>query len=208
MPTNYLDISVPVRPDMLVWSQDESVSVESIEIAAGAAPHRITALRMISHTGTHVDAPRHFIADGSTVDQIPPELLIGRARVYDLRGTRAITAEALAAAGVGDLPRALLKTDNSRWIRTGPMPDTPAHLTEDAARYLVAGGISLVGVDGLSVDHPEHAGAHLALLGAGVIVLETLDLSAVEPGDYHLTCLPLLIAGADGAPARAILRTR
>ena len=206
MPTDYLDVSVPISPDMLVWSTHERVSMDTEESVYAGERNRVTTLRLTTHTGTHVDAPYHFVENGLTVDQLDLDVLIGPSEVYDFRGRTAITAELLAEAGVGPVPRILLRTDNSEWIRTGPLPDLPAHLTEDAARYLVDKGVRLLGIDGLTVDAPDTAVAHAALLRAGVIILETLDLSQVEPGDYELTCLPLRIAGVDGAPARAVLR--
>jgi arylformamidase len=99
-----------------------------------------------------------------------------------------------------------LKTDNSEWIRRGPIPQAPAYLAEDGAQYLVERGVRLVGFDGLSVDHPERSAAHLVLLKAGVVILEAIDLSGTAPGDYELLCLPLPVVGGDGAPARAVLR--
>jgi len=207
MPADYLDISVPISPDMLVWSTHERVSMHTDESTYAGERNRVTTLRLTTHTGTHVDAPYHFLEDGPTVDQLDLDALIGPAAVYDFRGRTAITAEMLARAGVGPVPRLLLRTDNSQWIRTGPLPAVPAHLTEDAARYLIDKGIRLVGIDGLTVDGADTAVAHSALLHAGVIILETLDLSHVEAGDYELICLPLRIAGVDGAPARAILQT-
>ena len=206
MPDDYIDISVPIAPDMLTWSSHEGAGVETSESIHAGGSVRVTKLRLSTHTGTHVDAPDHFLADGETVDKLSLDALIGRARVYDFTGISEITADRLSAAGVGAVPRALLKTDNSAWIRKGPMPDLPAHITTDAAQYLVDNAIALLGTDGLTVDGPNSAGAHLALLGAEVIIVETLDLSHVAPGDYHFICLPLRIAGVDGAPARAVLR--
>ena len=206
MPTDYLDVSVPISPDMLVWSTHERVSMTTEESVYAGERNRVTTLRLTTHTGTHVDAPYHFVENGLTVDQLDLDVLIGPSEVYDFRGRTAITAELLAEGGVGPVPRILLRTDNSEWIRTGPLPDLPAHLTEDAARYLVDKGVRLVGIDGLTVDGRDAVAAHAALLRAGVIILETLDLSQVEPGDYELICLPLRIAGVDGAPARAVLR--
>jgi len=206
MPTNYLDISVPISPDMLVWSTHERVSMQTTENVHAGARNRVTAIQLTTHTGTHVDAPHHFGDNPTTVDHLALDDLIGPARVYDLRGTTAITAETLSAAGVGDLPRALLKTDNSAWIRTGPMPDLPAHLTEDAANWLIDKGIRLIGIDGLTVDPPDSAAAHFTLLRAGIVILETIDLTDIPPGPYDLICLPLRIASGDGAPARVLLR--
>jgi arylformamidase len=214
--TDYLDISVPLAPEMLTWSSHEPVSFQRSEGTHAGARYRVTALRLGTHTGTHVDSPYHFAVGEQTVDQLCLDTLIGPARVYDFTGVTEIGAATLSlalsaaegAAGVGDVPRVLLKTDNSKWVRTGPMPPRWAHLTADAAPYLVARGVILVGTDGLTVDGPDSSDAHLTLLRAGVIILETLDLSDVAPGDYQLICLPLRIAGADGAPARAVLRRR
>ena len=208
MPETYLDITVPLSPDMLVWSTHERFSATTTESLHAGALNRVTALRLTTHTGTHVDSPYHFDVGDQTVDQLPLTSLIGPARVCDLQGLQAITADDLKRAGASDTPRLLLKTDNSRWIRTGPLPDLPAHLTEGAAAYLIDRGVLLVGLDGLTVDAPDRAAVHLTLLRAGIVILETIDLSAVAPGDYELICLPLRIAGGDGAPARAVLRAR
>ena len=208
MASDYLDISVPLGPDMLTWSGHESVSFDPSKGIHAGHRYQVTTLRLSSHSGTHVDSPLHFAVGDQTVDQLPLEVLIGPAHVYDFRGTTERTADALSQASVGAIPRVLLKTDNSAWIRTGPMPDLPAHLTEEAARFLIDRGVLLVGIDGLSPDHPSRADVHLALLRAGVIIVEAVDLSEVAPGDYDLICLPLRIAGADGAPARAVLKPR
>lgn len=206
MPDTYFDISVPLSPDMLVWSTHERFSTQTAEVRYAGALTRVTSLRLTTHTGTHVDSPYHFAVSDQTVDRLPLNSLIGPARVYDLQGFQAITAEDLRRAGVGGTRRVLIKTDNSRWIRTGPLPDLPAHLTDGAAAYLIEEGVLLLGLDGLTVDAPDRAEVHLALFRAGVVILETIDLAAVAPGDYELICLPLRIAGGDGAPARAVLR--
>jgi arylformamidase len=207
MTTAYLDISVPIAPDMLVWPTDPQPEVQRVQHKGPKADINVTALRLGSHTGTHVDAPLHFSVGETTVDRIPLSTLIGPAQVCDLRGVTGIGRSDLAAAGAGEEKRVLLRTDNSQWIRTGPAPDSPAHLTEDGAHYLAARGVVLVGLDGLSVDAPGSYSAHLSLLGAGVVLLETIDLSAAVPGRYELLCLPLRLAGGDGAPARTGLRS-
>jgi arylformamidase len=139
---------------------------------------------------------------------VPFDTLIGEAEVYDLRGRAEITADDLREVGVDSVTRLLLKTDNSHWVRTGPVPRVPTHLAEDAAQYLVEKQVTLIGIDGLTVDAPDSVAAHRVLLEAGVTILETIDLSAVAPGDYSLICLPLRLVGLDGAPARAMLRPR
>jgi arylformamidase len=202
----YVDISVPISPEMLTWSSHEPVSLEQRTGLHDGAQYRVTALKMGTHTGTHVDSPYHFSISEQTVDQLSLEALIGPAQVLELRGLTEISVAELKAAGAGAAPRVLLRTDNSQWVRHGPMPERPAYLTEEAAKYLVSLGVVLVGTDGLTVDHPESCQAHLVLLKAGVIILETLDLAKVEAGEYELICLPLRIEGGDGAPARAVLR--
>jgi len=204
----YLDISVPLGPGVVVWPGHEPVAFSHFHGVHDEAPYTVTRLDIGSHTGTHVDAPFHFSAGGVTVDQLALDALIGEARVLDLRGVEAIGADLLAVLPLDGVSRVILKTDNSRWIRTGPIPDRPAYLTEEGARRLVDQGVRLVGFDGLSIDHIEKAGAHLLLLRAGVVIMESVDLSDVPAGDYHLICLPLRIANGDGAPARAVLRAR
>ncbi len=205
MQDEYLDISVPISPEMLTWPTDPRVEVTPVTEQYAGLTVTVTHLRLCTHTGTHVDAPLHFRPGEATVDQFPLTSLLGPAQVLDLRGvTRIGRAELQAVASA----RLLLKTDNSSWIRRGPMPDHPAHLTADGAQWLVERDVLLVGIDSLSIDLPGETAAHETLLGAGVVVLETIDLSHVEAGEYQLLCLPLRIAGADGAPARAVLRKR
>ena len=205
MTGEYLDISVPISADMLTWPGDPPVEIVPSTGEYLGQQVTVTRLRLNTHTGTHVDAPLHFRPGEATVDQLPLAALMGPAQVIDLRGlTRLGRAELEGVTA----ERVLLKTDNSTWIRRGPLPAEPAHLTAEGARYLVERGVRLVGIDGLTVDGPGETAAHEALLGAGVVLLETIDLSEVEAGEYELLCLPLRIAGADGAPARAVLRRR
>ena len=205
MSQQYVDISVPVCEEMLVWPGDPGVRIERHEHASSDAVVLGARLSLGSHTGTHVDAPLHFSVGETSVDELPLSTLMGPAQVVDLRGVTAIGRTELEAAGAGAVPRVLVRTDNSQWVRTGPMPRRPAHLTQDGALYLTKKGVLLVGVDGLSVDLPGRHEAHLALLGAGVVLLETVDLSSVEAGEYQLICLPLRVAGGEAAPARAVL---
>ena len=203
MQDDYLDISVPISPEMLTWHDDPRVEITPVTGQYGDLTVTVTHLRLCTHTGTHVDAPLHFRPGEATVDQLPLTSLLGPAQVLDLRGMERIGRAELGAIAAA---RLLLKTDNSQWIRRGPMPNHPAHLTEDGAQWLVERGVRLVGIDSLSIDLPGETGAHETLLGAGVAILETIDLTQVEAGEYELICLPLRIVGADGAPARAVLR--
>jgi arylformamidase len=204
--TGYLDISVPISPGMLIYPGDPAVELIPHTAEKDGLRTSAAELRLGSHTGTHLDAPAHFGLSDVTVDRVPPDLTIGPADVLDLRGTE-VVGEAVLRAARPRTPRLLLRTDNSRWIRTGPVARRPAHLTREGAAWLVAQGARLVGIDGLSVDAPAATGAHEVLLRAGVAILESIDLSGVEPGSYELLCLPLRMA-TDGAPARALLRRR
>ena len=202
----WIDISVALADGMLVWDGDPpfQASAERIEPTC-----RITHLRLSSHTGTHLDAPRHVLPDGASLDDLDPRALNGPARVIDLTGLGpGLTAADLRDRGAGRAERLLLKTDNGRLLGA-PFDPGFTHLTLDAARWLAGRGTRLVGIDYLSVEAPgdPYLPVHHALLGADppVWLLETLDLRAVEPGDYRLVCLPLRLEKGDAAPARAFL---
>ncbi len=184
-----------------------------VEIALSLSIERgdqanVSRLHMGAHTGTHVDAPRHFIDGAAAVDEIPLDALIGPARVVDLTGVSEITRDALSSAGVEGHERILFKTANSLlWREGGGFRRDFVYITESAAGYLAEIGVRLAGIDYLSVekfDAPTPV-AHKTLLAAGIVILEGLDLSGVGQGDYELICLPLLIKGCDGAPCRAVL---
>jgi arylformamidase len=162
------------------------------------------------HTGTHVDAPWHFLEDGSTVEQLPLDAMIGEAFVAYVPDVDAIAADTLARLMLPKgTTRLLLHTRNSDLWKTGvkEFREDFVALTSDATKWLVDRGIRLIGVDYLSVsrygDGPQ---IHQILLRAGVIIVEGLNLSGVEPGKYELICLPLRLHGAEGAPARAVLK--
>jgi arylformamidase len=163
------------------------------------------------HAGTHVDAPLHHIEDGDPIDALPLSTLVGPAFVALIDDSEAVTSDVLEAAGVPPgTSRLLVRTRNSEPTRESqPFDPTFAALTPDAAQWVVAAGIRLVGIDGPSIqrfhDGPD---VHTILLEEGVIVVEGLALGHILPGVYELTCLPLRLAGAEGAPARVILRRR
>ena len=164
----------------------------------------------LGHAGTHVDAPAHFMKGGATVDQLPLEILVGKARVLEVPGVETIERKDLEKADLRDDIRLLIKTRMSAQSRADSRHDDSVALSEDAATYLVQAGIKLVGFDDLSIEARGSSDmkAHQVLLGAGVIVVEGLDLAQVEPGDYDMTCLPLRLVAAGGAPARVVLRMR
>lgn len=203
------DISLPISELLTVWPGDPPVHItQSSHLDRGDAA-TVSQLDISSHSGTHVDAPAHFIAGGSGVDALDLRVLVGMALVVHAPQVGTLTAEALEGL---DIPpgteRLLFRTRNSEhWAQAGGAFDEDfVAISEDGARWLVERGIRLVGVDYLSVGpFSETVPTHHVLLGAGVVAVEGLNLSQVPPGWYQLVCLPLKIAGGDGAPARAIL---
>jgi arylformamidase len=204
----FLDVSVPLGAGLPTYPGNPPFEIDAIKRMAQGASSNVSRIAMGTHAGTHVDAPRHFFDTGMAVDALPLDLLIGRARVVDLPKRGGIAAEDLAAAGLREDLRVLLKTPNSALWNGTAFKEDYTHLTEEGARYLVDQGVKVVGIDYLSVEQFRKPGApaHRALLSQGVIIIEGLDLSEAEPGMYELSCLPLRISGADGAPARVVLK--
>jgi len=162
------------------------------------------------HAGTHMDAPRHFIEDGATIDEMPLDATVGRARVIGIRDRKSIRLEELREHRIEAGERILFKTANSDNLWTKSEFDVDfIFIARDAAAYLAQAGVRAVGIDYLSVGGftEDAVETHQALLGAGVWIIEGLNLSGVEPGAYELICLPIKLIGSDGAPARAMLRS-
>jgi arylformamidase len=207
------DISLPVQPGMVTWPSHPPVTLQRFRKIEEGERCNVSRLEMCTHAGTHVDAPYHFLKDGNTVEQLSLDDLVGPAQVVVFPDhVDVIDAQLLEAAGIPPgTERLLCKTRNSGlWARKEPAFDTRfVALGADAADWLIANGIRLIGVDYLSVaTYGEVGGStHLALLGASVVIIEGLDLSGVDPGSYTLVCLPLKLVGSDGAPARAVLTT-
>ncbi|MBL7220828.1 MAG: cyclase family protein [Phycisphaerae bacterium] len=191
------DISLPLSDSTPVYPGDRSVQIRrASDIDRGDAV-TLSEVAMSLHAGTHVDAPCHFISGAPSVDEISLDILVGHAVLVDVPGAGAITAETLdrfdLAAGT---TRLLLRT-----------PDAAA-LGECGARWLVARGVKLVGIDRMSIGFSDQSGAvHRILLAAGVVIVESLNLADVPLGEYQLICLPLKLIGAEGVPVRAILLT-
>jgi arylformamidase len=203
------DISLPISESLVVWPGDPPIHITQPYHLDRGDEATVTRLDMGAHTGTHVDAPAHFVPGGSGVDDLDLNVLVGPALVVDAR-----EADALSAAVLETLPiprgteRVLFRTRNSDlWARgEHEFHEDFCAITEDGARWLIERDVRLVGVDYLSVAPFDAViPTHRALLHAGVVAIEGLDLSGIGPGAYQLVCLPLKIAGGDGAPARAIL---
>jgi arylformamidase len=199
-----IDITVPIRPGMIVYEGDPEVHLErALSITEGATAN-VSRLDFGIHTGTHVDAPVHFIEGAAGAEALPLDVLIGDAYVVDATGVQGVLDEATMEEL--DFPenaeRLIFKTPNSRLWDLDEFSHDFVRLTGGGARYLLGRAVRLVGIDYLSIGDEE---AHVELLRAGVVPLEGLDLRSVEPGPYRLVCLPLRIVGADGAPARVVL---
>ncbi|MCK5796875.1 MAG: cyclase family protein [Deltaproteobacteria bacterium] len=210
---DWIDISVPLRDGMATWPGDPPMRVGRAFSLAEGDPANVTTLSCCAHTGTHVDAPRHYLKDGAAVDEAPLDTWIGPARVLDISRSRGtITVDELAAHSIQAGERILLRTGNAARIDWhAPTIDRDfVGLSPEAARFLAAQKIRTLGVDYLSVSafNDDAASVHLPLLRAGVWIIEGLDLSAIAPGPVDLICLPLRLVGADGAPARALVRPR
>jgi arylformamidase len=199
-----LDVSVPIRTRMPIWPGNAGVAMRRVEAIADGAVANVSAVDLGAHTGTHVDAPNHFLEGEPGVDTVALEPLIGDAVVVDATAVqKTVDAAAVAALGVpAGTERVLLKTRNSQLWERDEFSDDFVALDESGARALIDLGVRLVGIDYLSIGDP---GAHRALLGARTAVVEGLDLRAVAPAPYRLVCLPLKLVGSDGGPARAVL---
>jgi arylformamidase len=202
------DISVDLYEGFPVWPGDPRVALEPFLSQERGDLCNASRLACSVHSGTHVDAPKHFFPKGAGVDELPLDVLIGEAQVVRLTGARRIGVDDLQAVVAPETRRLLLRTDNSdSWTTSRGFEENFAALTPDAARWIVDQGIILIGIDYHSIqrfDDPTPE-THEVLLAAGVVIVETLDLSQIEPGPYNLICLPLKLVGADGAPARVVL---
>ena len=207
MPRLY-DISAPVENGGVVYPGNPEIHIELQQDMSKGGSSNVSHLSIGSHTGTHVDAPLHMIPGGAGIDQVPLESLIGPAVVCEFEEhVMAVTEALLRMQPMQGHERVLLKTRNSGFIRDRSFHKDYTYLAPDGAEYLASLGVRLVGIDYLSIEqfHSGHHRTHKTLLGRGIAIVEGLDLSEPPAGTYQLMCLPLLLRGRDGAPARAVL---
>jgi len=194
---------------MPVWPGDPQVRLSPKAHLSRDKSHtvRLTAIEMGSHTGTHVDAPYHFVEGGKRLHEIPLEQLTGKATVFEIAGVRSIGLGNLEYRKWDGIERVLFKTDNSQHWQDEKFYEEFIYLEPDGAEFLVQRGIQLVGIDYLSIDEfkSEKHPTHFALLTRDIVILEGLNLSKVPAGEYTLFALPLNLQDADGAPSRVIL---
>ena len=202
------DISVPVLNGGVVYPGNPEIQIAPQQDMAKGGSSNVSLLTIGSHTGTHVDAPRHMIPDGGGVETISLEALIGPVLVLEFDDSvMAVTEAYLRAQPIAGHQRVLLKTRNSQFIRERDFHRDYTYLAPDGAEYLASLGVRLVGIDYLSIEqfHSGHHRTQKTLLSRGIVIVEGLDLSEPPAGTYDLYCLPLLLEGIDGAPSRVIL---
>lgn len=204
----YIDISMPLSENMATYpgntpyKQEVLKTLENDDVAS-------SRIILSTHTGTHVDAPRHFVKGGKSIDQVDPALLNGTCKVIDCTYIESLIQEAdITDLTIEKGDRILFKTQNSDYILASDFVPAFISLGLSAAQYLANIEVALVGIDYLGIEakgSPGHP-VHKALLKHGIPIVEGLNLHNVEPGEYELLCLPLKITGADGSPCRALLR--
>lgn len=202
------DVTVPISSSMPIYAGDPPARVESAKSIANGDSANVSHLDFGAHSGTHVDAPNHFIEGGRRIDQLDLTKLMGPCRVVRVPDN-VLTIEPQHFADLDGARRVLFKTKNSAFWNDSEFHSDFAHLGPAAAEALVEHGVELVGIDYLSIErfHSADHAVHKAFLSNEIVILEGLDLRAVEAGDYELICLPLkyMGGGGDGAPARTIL---
>jgi arylformamidase len=210
----WIDVSAPIDPATApVYPGNTPIKLEFVLDYDKGNTLALSSYTLGAHTGTHVDAPMHFIKGGMSVDQVPLEHFVGPARVIDCSpDAKVIDAAELNKHDWKGAHRILFRTRNSRngWMSDPTFHPDFTYVAPDAAQLLADAGVELVGIDYLSIEKfksPEPK-THLALLTKGIPVVEGLSLKDVTPGDYDLIVLPLRIVGHEAAPARAILKRR
>ena len=205
------DISAPVRTGGLVYPGNPGISIEPQQAISQGAGANVSSISFGSHTGTHVDAAKHFFDDGQTVDRIPLEHFIGPAILIAFDDdVMSVGAADLDRHDIGKHTRVLIRTRNSTFPDDSDFHRDYTYLAPDGAEFLVSRGVELVGVDYLSIEQfrSGHHRTHRTLLEKSIVIVEGLMLAGVPPGEYELICLPLRLENLDGAPARAVLIDR
>lgn len=206
------DVTVPIRAGMPIYEGDPTLDVQAWSSLDKGDSANVSFLHFGAHTGTHVDAPAHFIQGAQRIDRVSLETLIGPARVIEIPDhVEAIDVDLIGSLDLAGVERVLFHTRNSSFW-DGSFRKDFTHLLPEAAQKLVDMKMKLVGNDYLSIEkfHSGHHRTHLTLLSNNVVIVEGLNLNGVPAGDYELICLPLKIAegAGDGAPARAVLRNQ
>jgi arylformamidase len=207
----WIDISYPLSEHIIYWPQDPvPPDIKSNSNTSEEGTITMSQMTINTHHGTHVDAPRHFFPEGTSIDMMPLDAIMGPVRVLEIKDTESLKPGELEAFNIQPGERILLKTINSSYYKLGKFVEDFVYISREAARFLKEKRISVIGIDYLAVgsfrDRPGMIEVHRTLLGAGIWIIEALDLSAVKGGRYEIICLPIKIKDGDAAQARAILR--
>lgn len=209
MPGKWIDISVTIKSGMAHWPDNPEIVVGKMLDMERGDICNVSTLSLGSHTGTHMDGPLHFLRNGKSLDKMPLEATIGPCRVVEIKDKESIKLEEIQGMKFKPGERILFKTPNSRhsW-KTDNFDEDFVYISKEAAAFLAKAKVMTVGIDYLSVGGFRKDGVetHHALLGAGIWIIEGLNLAKIKPGRYELCCLPLKVMNSDGAPARAALR--
>src|SRR5882672_2495400 len=212
--SGWIDATATLDPATTpVYEGDAPMKFDFLKDMRRGDAFTLSAFSLGAHSGTHIDAPMHFVRDGAPIDKVPLEPLIGPARIIDIAdGVQAIDATELNRHRWRGAPRVIFRTRSSLrgWMKSSTFHRDFAYIAPDAAQLLADAGVELVGIDYISA---EQFGApapmtHRILLGKGIPIVEGLSLESVRAGDYDLIVLPMKVAGHEGAPARAVLRKR
>jgi arylformamidase len=205
---DWIDVSILLKEDMVVFGHETRLKIERKSLMDRGDGSNNSVLHIGIHTGTHLDSPRHGIIDGQTIEFMPLDIAIGPARVIEIKNTRTVTPEELKQYTFKKGERILFKTANSpRCWQTDNFTEDFVDISPEAAQVLAAAQPSLIGLDYLSVRAPaSQTGTHKILLGAGIWLLEGVDLTNVKAGNYNLICLPMKVIKGDGSPVRAVLQ--
>ncbi|MGD9817960.1 MAG: cyclase family protein [Desulfomonilaceae bacterium] len=204
-----IDVTLGMKNGMIAFPDDPLFRVETVASRALGNPYELSVFHSCTHSGTHIDAPTHYLDGTNTIDQIPLEYLIGDGIILDMRSKEIITAKDIKDSPFDNHERVLFRTDNSEKLRNSIITDDFCSLTLDGAEFLTQRGIKVVGIDYLSIENFEdsHGPVHRILLGSGAVIVEALDLLEAPIGQCKIYCLPLKIISADGAPARVVVET-
>lgn len=208
MDTNWIDVSLPVTENLLTWPTDPEYKIYKFASFERGNPCNASEVSMSVHTGTHIDAPAHFIRDGKTIESWKPEITIGLCRVIEIDHPEEITEEEIRSKNIQPGERVIFKTNNSKinWWEKSFNPKF-VNVSPPAAAYLATIKPLCIGIDYLSVGGQETGVlTHQHLLGAGIWLLESLNLQQIEEGNYELIFMPVNLSGSDGAPGRALMR--
>lgn len=209
--SNWIDISLPIYAGMVGGPNDPRVKIKLVRDPDKGAPVTMAQITMISHTGTHVNSPRHFFVDGTTINALPLDTFIGPARVIEIKDTDSIKPAELEPYDIQPGERLLFKTKNSTWVYDTDTFVTPyVYISNEAARFLVEKKVRLIGINYITVggyeDREDNRVVHKLFLNGGVSILEEVNLKGVKPGRYELLAVPLRLRKGDAAPCRAIIR--